>query len=166
MVRLIAILASACLSLLAVQPSVAKDMRFPESGDPAFSFQMPNDWTSRVDGDGNLLLTSGDRSTAFSLSHVVDSSSLDDIANGALGVAKADETRTRTPATISGFSGLSYTTTMKNDAGVKLRVKLVIVRIDKTHAASCTKIEAETSSAEQRRVADAVLASMKLTPVR
>jgi hypothetical protein len=164
MARLISVLSALCWALLTVQPSFAKDMRFPESGDPAFSFRMPDNWTSRVDSDGNMLLTSGDRSAAFSLSHAVDGSSLDDIANGALGVAKADETRMRAAASISGFAGLSYATTMTNDAGVKLRVKMIIVRIDETHVATCTKIEANNSSAEQRKVADTVLASMRLTP--
>lgn len=164
MVRSISVLSLLCWALLASQPSLAKDMRFPESGNPAFSFRMPDNWTSRMDNDGNLLLASADHSTAFSLSHAEDTASLDDIANGALGVAKADETRVRAVASISGFAGLSYSTTMKNDSGVNLLVKLVIVRIDKTHIASCTKIEAANSTADQRRVADIVLQSMKLSP--
>ena len=142
----------------------AKDMRFPASGNPAFSFRMPDNWTSSIDPSGNLLLASANRSTGFSLTHAVSSASLDELANEALGIAKADETRARAPASISGFAGVSYTTTMKNEAGVKLRVKVVVVRIDKTHVASCTKIEAESNSAEDRKVAETVLQSMKLSP--
>ncbi len=150
-------------ALFSTAPAIAKDMRFPESGNPAFSFRMPDDWTSRKDDVGNLLLSSGDRSTGFSLSLVDSSQSLDDFANGALGVAKADDNRVRAVVSISGFPGVSYTTTMMNPSGVKLRVKMVVVRPDKTHIASCTKIEADNNSAEQRKVAETVLQSMTLS---
>ncbi len=171
MIHRLPILAALCATLFAIQAAVAGDVRFPATGNPAFSFRMPDDWTTEQDGPDSLLLVSGDHSTSFSLTldtsdDPLDDDILDEIARVALKVAKTDPAKSKKPASISGFPGFSYTTTTTNKAGILIGLTLILVRIDATHLASCTKIEAANNSPGQRKAADAVLRSMMLSPPR
>ena len=164
-------MAALWIGLFAVQAAFAGDVRFPATGDPAFSFRMPDDWTAEEDDLNSLLLVSGDHSTSFSLlldtsDEPLDDAILDEIARVALKVAKADPAKSKKPASISGFPGFSYTTTTTNKAGVLIRLTLILVRIDATHLASCTMIEAANNSPAQRKSADAVLRNMTISRPR
>jgi hypothetical protein len=157
--------------LFAVQPAVAKDVRFPATGNPAFSLRIPDDWTTDEGDDDSLLVASGDRSMAFTLlletsDKPWDDDALDEIATVALRVAKASPPKRKEAASISGFPGFSYPSATTNDAGDVVRLTLYIIRIDKTHLALFNRIEAADNSPAQRKIADTVLRSMTISPPR
>jgi len=157
--------------LFAVQPAVAKDVRFPATGNPAFSLRIPDDWTTDEGDDDSLLVASGDRSMAFTLlletsDKPWDDDALDEIATVALKVAKASPPKRKDATAISGFQGFSYPSATTNDAGDVVRLTLYIIRIDKTHLALFNRIEAADNSPTQRKIAEAVLRSMTIIPPR
>lgn len=157
--------------LFAAQPAVAKDVRFPAAGNPAFSLRIPDDWTTEEGDDDSLLVASGDHSMAFTLlletsDKPWDDDALDEIATVALRVAKASPPKRKEAASISGFPGFSYPSATTNDAGEVVRLTLYIIRIDKTHLALFNRIEAADNSPAQRKIAEAVLRSMTISPPR
>lgn len=157
--------------LFVAQPAVAKEVRFPATGTPAFSLRVPNDWMTDEGDDDSLLVASSDHSMGFTLllettDEPVDDDALDEIATVALRVAKAAAPKRRDAASVSGFTGFSYPSATTNDAGDIVRLTLYILRIDKTHLALFGRIEAVGISPAQRKIADAVLRSMKIIPPR
>lgn len=141
----------------------ARDMRFPGTGDPAFVFQMPDNWTSRVDDDGNLILNGADHGEGFSLSFAKFDGALDDFASQVMGVAKGTLTGEKEPASISQFSGTAYRATMTNTGGTDLKLKFVLVRTDAENVAAYTEILLSDATPQQIEAADAVASSITLT---
>lgn len=157
--------------LFAAQPAVAKEVRFPATGTPAFSLRIPDDWTTDEGDDDSLLVASSDHSMGFTLlletsDKPVDDDTLDEIATVALKVAKAAPPKRKEAASISGFPGFSYPSATTNDAGDVVRLTVYIIRIDKTLLALFSRIEAVGNSPAQRKIAEAVLRSMKIIPPR
>ena len=169
--RALSILVGLCAVLFTAQAAVAKDVRFPATGNPAFSFRMPDDWTTEEGDDDSLFVASGDRIMAFTLmletsTDPFDDDVLDEIATVALKVAKAAPAKRKEAASISGFPGFSYASATTNDAGAVVRLTLYLIRIDKRHLAVCSRLEAADKSPAQRKVADEVLRSMTISPPR
>ena len=158
-------------ALFAAQAAVAKEVRFPATGDPSFSLRMPDDWTTDEGDDDSLLVASGDHSMAFTLmletsDKPFDDDILDEIATVALKVGKAAPPKRKETTSISGFPGFSYPSATTNDAGDIVGLTLYIIRIDETHLALFSRIEAADNSPAQRKIADAVLRSMTISPPR
>lgn len=167
----LSILVTLCAVLFAAQPAVAKDVRFPTTGTPAFSLRIPDDWTTEEGDDDSLLLASRDHSMAFTLmletsEQPWDDDTLDEIATVALRVAKAAPPKRKDATSISGFPGFSYPSATTNDAGEVVKLTVYIIRIDKTHLALFNRIEVADNSPAQRKIAEAVLRSMKISPPR
>ncbi|WP_422016840.1 hypothetical protein [Reyranella sp.] len=167
----LSILVALCAVSFAAQPAVAKDVRFPATGNPAFSLRIPDDWTTEEGDDDSLLVASGDHSMAFTLMLETgdapwDDDTIDEIATVALKVAKAAPPKRKDAVSISGCPGFSYPSAATNDAGDVVRLTLYILRIDKTRLALFSRIEAADNSPAQRKIAEAVLGSMKISPPR
>jgi hypothetical protein len=164
MKKILHILAALCVGLLGMQAAYAGDERFPKTGNPALSFHMPDTWTSAVDPDGNLILASDERTAAFSLTLVEGNENIDALASEAAKVAGATPPQRNGYAEISGFPGAVYFSTMKNDAGVSVNLKIVIVKLGTSHMVSVTRITIDDISPASLEIAEAVLKSMKLSP--
>jgi len=147
-----------CLGALAAAPALARDM-----GDPAFVFQMPDDWTSKIDEDGNLILNGGDHAEGFSLSHAKYEGDLDAFAAQVMDVAKGTLTGQKEAASIAQYSGTAYYATMTPSSGVDLKLKFVAVRIDPATIAAYTEILLSDATPAQTEAADAVARSITLT---
>jgi len=155
----LSILVALCAVSFAAQPAVAKDVRFPATGNPAFSLRIPDDWTTEEGDDDSLLVASGDHSMAFTLMLETgdkpwDDDALDEIATVALKVAKAAPPKRKDAVAISGFPGFSYPSATTNDAGDVVRLTVYIIQIDKTHLALFNRIEVASNSPAQRKIAD------------
>ena len=167
----LSILVALCAVSFAAQPAVAKDVRFPATGNPAFSLRIPDDWTTEEGDDDSLVVASGNHSMAFTLMLETgdapwDDDALDEIATVALKVAKAAPPKRKDAVAISGFPGFSYPSATTNDAGDVVRLTVYIIQIDKTHLALFNRIEVASNSPAQRKIAEAVLRSMKISPPR
>jgi hypothetical protein len=162
--KILQILAALCLCLVGMQAAYAGDERFPKAGNPALSFHMPDAWTSEVDSEGNLILTSDDRTAAFSLTLAEGNENVDALASEAAKFAGATPPQRNGYAEISAFPGAVYFSTMKNEAGASLNLKMVIVKIGTSHMVSVTRITVSDISSGSLEAAEAVLKSMKLSP--
>jgi hypothetical protein len=152
-------LALAALGLAVADGAEARELRHPERGTPAFTVQVPDDWQHAVDPDNNLIVTSADTSTSFVFTWGNFSGELENAATLMLRSANATPPAGKTPASISGLPGFSFESTM---AATKppLRLKLTIVRVGPKGFGSCTQLERETNSPQQRQGADAVMRSV------
>ncbi len=148
------------LCLTAASSAQARDIRFPESGYPAFTFTVPDDWTVTPDSDGNMIITAADKSVALSLSLGAAGESLDDIASAVFKAAEAAPPRRGEPISLSGFNGYVYYSTMSNSSGVHLNVKVNLVKTDATHFASCGLISADFTTPPQMDAGNSVMSSI------
>jgi hypothetical protein len=153
--RLVAVL----LCVAMAPEAAARELRHPARGTPAFTVQVPDDWTHEVDTDDNLIAVSQDRSTSVVVSFGTYTGSLEDVAKMMLQVAIATAPTGTTPASISGLSGFSLESTMKNGL---LQLKLTIVRIGERGYGTAAKIEKVGNSPEQRQLADTVMQSVRI----
>jgi hypothetical protein len=164
MKKILHLLTALCFGLLTLQAAYAGDERFPKTGNPALSFHMPDAWTSAVDADGNLILTSDEHTAAFSLTLMEGNENIDTLAAEAAKVAGATPPQRNGYAEISGFPGAVYFSTMKNGAGVSVNLKMVIVNVGPSHMVSVTRITIDDITPASLEAAEAVLKSMKLSP--
>ena len=156
--RLAAVLV--CVAIAAA--ASARELRHPAGGVPAFTVQVPDDWTHSVGTDNALVAVSQDRSTSIVLSFGADSGSLEDFTRAMFLTAGAAAPADKTPATISGLSGFSFESTMKNGKGELLQLKLTIVRIGERRHGSATVLQQAGNSPEQRQLAENVMRSVQI----
>ena len=143
--------------------SFARDLRHPVSGDPAFTITVPDDWTAvAVDGGKSLSIASANRRIGFALTVDTTDKSASEIAKSALTSTKATLVETR-PASISGFSGSTYSWTYANAGGVTLRIAMTMIQLEGKWLVSCTKLEVDGNPPAEQQLADTVMQSVKLT---
>lgn len=155
--RLIAVL----LCVAIATEAAARELRHPARGTPAFTVQVPDDWTHEVDADNNLIAVSQDRSTSVVFSFGTHTGSLEDVAKMMLQVANATAPTGTTPASISGLSGISFES-MMSGKGQLLQLKVTIVRIGARGFGTAAKIEIVGNAPEQRQLADTVMQSVRI----
>jgi hypothetical protein len=154
---------SAVLALALLPPAaIARDIRHPASGDPAFTMTVPDDWTAvTVDGGRSLSITSADRRIGFALTIATSDKSLEEIAQSAVKATKGTQLEAR-PTSISGLAGRSYSWTYSNAGGLTLHTAMTLVQLDGKVLASCTKLELDGNSLAEHQLADAAMQSVKL----
>lgn len=131
----------------------ARSLRYPQSGDPAFSMEVPEDWSSRTDNSGNFIVVSGDRAIAYSMNVFVVRASADEVARNALEVRKVTPVPEKQRVSISGSEGVAYKWKASNATNAKLDITLMVVQVDATHVANCTEILVESGSPEAHQIA-------------
>jgi hypothetical protein len=150
--------------ILAAGSAQAREVRYPASGTPAFVFQVPDDWNTRLDSSNNMIVGTADHSGGFSFSLIEYSESIETAAPiilksaGAVGVTKLG------PAHIGPCKGFDYFGTITNSTGAQISVHLVIVRVDSTHVATATLIGVLSSTQEQRKATQVVLEGAQIVP--
>jgi hypothetical protein len=150
------------LAGLAPLSAVAKELRHPESGLPAYVFELPDDWTSQAAPDDNLILFNPTRSGGVVILVAASTETIDAIAAEALATSKATQSGPRQPAEISGFQGYMWPATMQNAAGVALKFEMTVVRIDDGHVASASLLLSANMSPAEEAAARAVWKRLKL----
>jgi hypothetical protein len=155
-------LAAVLLCIAIATGAAARELRHPVRGEPAFTVQVPDNWIHEVDSDDNLIVVSQDRSASLVFSLGTFGGSLEDVAKKMFQVADATAPTGKMPASISGQSGFSVDSTMKNAKGHVLQLKLTIVRIGVRGYGTATTIEVPGISPEQRQLADAVMQSVRI----
>jgi hypothetical protein len=155
-------LAAVLLCVAIATGAAARELRHPVRGEPALTVQVPDNWTHEVDSDDNLIVVSQDRSASLVFSLGTFGGSLEDAAKKMLQVADATAPTGKMPASISGQSGFSVDSTMRNAKGHALQLKLTIVRIGARGYGTATKIEVPAISPEQRQLADTVMQTVRI----
>jgi hypothetical protein len=132
-------LAFLSLFLFAAQPSEAAAIRYPATGVPAVTFDLPSGWIAQPDEYHNLLLASADHSTVITLSMIDYAGSTDDLAKAVLQVAKADPPTGKTAVSVAGRNGFAYRShAVQNDGKTRVSLRPIFVQVDSGHAFICT----------------------------
>lgn len=154
-------LAAVLLCVAIAAEAAARELRYPGPGTPAFTVQVPDNWTHQVTDD-NLIAVSQDKRTSIVFAFWTHTGSIDEAARIMLEGGGATTPTGKTPATISDLSGFSFDSTSKNSTGLPLQVKLTIVRLNDRVYGSVIKFELTTNSPEQRQLADTVVQSARI----
>jgi hypothetical protein len=154
----------AAIGLAFASASLARDMRHPATGEPAFTFTFPDDWAAQTIENGTMLsIVSPDHRVGFTLGiAAANGDSLDEIAKSAVDDTKGTLLKTK-EASLSSYQGATYVWTYVNPHGNKLRVTMIMVKVGAI-VASCGKLEIVTNSAPQQELADTIMKSVKITP--
>lgn len=132
-------LAFLSLLLFAAQPGEAAAVRYPETGVPAVTFDIPDDWIAKPDDYHNLLIASADHSTVVTLSMIEYEGSIDDLAKAVLQVAKADPPTDKTAVSVAGLAAFAYLShAVQEDGKTRVSLRPIFVRVDGVHALICT----------------------------
>lgn len=150
------------LALLAPSAATGKEVRFPETGVPAYAIVLPDDWITQPADDGNLLLFSANRTAVMVVLVAVSTEPLDKIAKEALEIAPAVPDGRKNPTEISGCEGFTWFGTMKNDKNATLNLEMSIVRIDPEHVASASLLLASDTAPVDITAARLVRSGLKL----
>jgi hypothetical protein len=117
-------------------PADAADLRYPQSGVPAFTLHLPAGWTQQIDETGSEVITASDRSALLQLSFAAFSGDLDQRAKNVMtGGAAATQTPHGMPATFAGQTAQVYQSGVYDAAGAHKNVRLYLVRLDPDHVA-------------------------------
>jgi hypothetical protein len=118
-------------------PAEAADLRYRQSGVPAFKLHLPVGWTQQVDETGAEVITASDRSALLQLSFAAFSGALDQRAKNVMtGGAAATQTPHGMPATFAGQSAQVYQSGVYDAAGAHKNIRLYLIRLDPDHVAS------------------------------
>lgn len=154
-------LAAVLLCVAIAAEAAARELRHPGPGTPAFTLQVPDNWTHQATDD-NLIAVSQDKTTSIVVAFWTHTGALEEAARIMLEGGGATTPTGKTPATISGLSGFSFDSTSKSSTGRPLQVKLTIVRLNDRVYGSVIKFELATNSPEQRQLADTVMQSARI----
>lgn len=139
-----------CLLAGAVQ---AAEIRFPKTGANAFLINMPTGWTAKADEYNGMQLLPDDRRSSVYLSVLRDPAYAGKpLLELALAIGKASgitQFPKLEPAAISGRKGTAFYGQMKNDKGVPLDVKLVIIPLEADLWATETLLTSQGLNAAQ-----------------
>ena len=154
------VLAAFCCGLFGA--AQAGDGRFPATGTPALTFHMPDDWTQQPDGDGSIMLISGNKTSSLALSLSPYTGTLDDLAAGSMKAADAAPPQNMGPTEISGHQGFMYDSTLTTQGGTLVHMHMIAVKIDANTIASVTMLTVDGISPADLETAQGVMYTMRL----
>jgi hypothetical protein len=154
-------LAAVLLCVAIAAEASARELRHPASGAPAFTVQVPDNWTHQVTDD-NLIAVSQDKTMSIVVAFWTHTGSLEEAAKIMLEGGGATAPTGKMPASLSGLPGFSFDSTSKSGKGQPLQVKLTIVRIGDGGYGSVLKFDLTGNSPEQRQLADTVVQSVRI----
>ncbi len=161
------VLGVALLSAGAVQATPA---RTPETGDPAFVVDVPEGWTVIREEDGNMKVKAPDSSAVLllNLSAVSDLANTTDEAIGRqiLTASNARTTPTVEPASIGGIRGHALTSTIVNDSGTVVTLRVVVIFIDATHVGAEVDLSAPNLTPAQAQAFAGVVRTVHVVGVK
>jgi hypothetical protein len=144
----------------------AGDVKFPADKDPAFTFTIPDAWTSADDGKGNLIVKSASRIAAVTLNMVSDQATLkmapEALCKVIFKTGKVEDDGRKEETELDGKKGTAYYGTLTVPGGYS-DVKLSLVKVDETHLAVVIVITSRAISPDDLAALEKVLESMKLT---
>ncbi|HWY60544.1 MAG TPA: hypothetical protein VNW15_01455 [Rhizomicrobium sp.] len=146
----------------------ATDIRFPETGNPAYAFQIPDDWVASTDTEGNMQVQQRINKVLLVLAIGPDAgASLDEFAADMLKAAGADPSERREPATLGGRQGYIYYSVMDNPSdpsGLRINIRLTLVKPDASSIASCALLIDASANDADIAASEAVQNGMRFLP--
>jgi hypothetical protein len=154
-------LAAVLLCVATAAGAAARELRHPGPGVPAFTVQVPDNWTHQVTDD-NLIALSQDKTMSIVVAFWTHTGSPEEAARMMLEGGGATAPTGKMSASLSGLPGFSFDSTSKSSKGQPLQVKLMIVRVSSRVYGSVLKFELASNSPEQRQLADTVMQSVRI----
>lgn len=159
-------LASLFLSVAGAQTVDAqtRTVRHPVAGSPALTVDVPDGWTSTIDGSNNLILASPTRTVAFSLSVIANEPellTLDEFAREVLAAAKAHDVQGPSEDMLPPYPGVAYIGKL-DVGGVLVDLKMLAVKFDTNSFASATMVTGTSATAEQKAIGGMVLKTVRV----
>lgn len=146
--------------------AVEQPMRFPETGNPAFAFVLPDDWTASTDADDNMQVASRQKTVLLILSISPDATaSLDDYAATMLKAGGADPASRKEAAMLAGRSGTTYYSVMNNPSdplGLRVNIRLTLVKPDAGTVATCAFVISASATEAEIAAVQAVVNGMTI----
>jgi len=158
------ILIAAIALALGASPALAKQIRFPETGDPAIAADVLDSWHVELRDDGNLHISSIDRNLEVLFSIVPFDGTLDDAAIEAMKANHATPPGRGNAVSISGHEGYVYYSLMAGDNNQILNMKMVVVHLDPHTVGLFTIISDQKINALMLGAAQAVVDSVRIAP--
>jgi hypothetical protein len=153
------------LTASGVSSARADAIRFPATGTPAYAFDLPSGWSATKDDYGNMRVAADDKESALLLSFIVDPSvataTAPEVAAKIIKAAGAAPYTRSEPGSIAGIPGETFITTMSNDKGVVIDMRLVLVKLDSSHYASLAILAARGISASSKAALDALVTQVR-----
>jgi len=109
-------LAAVLLCVAIAAEASARELRHPASGAPAFTVQVPDNWTHQVTDD-NLIAVSQDKTMSIVVAFWTHTGSLEEAAKIMLEGGGATAPTGKMPASLSGLPGFSFDSTSKSGKG-------------------------------------------------
>lgn len=158
-----ALLASFTLAALTVAAQ-AENLRYPETGDPAFVIVTPDGWTHTVNSAGNLIVFNEAHTASINFKIGELAGSLDELAAKSASTPDGMPPANKGPGDFgSGYPGTVYQSKLVTSAGVKTDLRMILVKLDDRHFAAGVLLTAEGIKDDQLAAASTVLAGARLT---
>jgi len=176
---LLALLFAAALGVLALTPARAAELRFPKTGAKAFHIDLPDNWRTRTDAHGGLLLIppAGEQHGLLYLALIADDAVRAEAGiAGAARIAQAAAkpvgivldgseapARVTDPQERTVFHGMAFTGTMPAKRGYARAVRMVIIRVTPDTWAQVMTVKQPGMNAAETAALDRVLNDITLT---
>ena len=147
---------------LSVASAMAGDLRYPQTGTPAFSMRVPDGWTFKTDDNGAMVIEAPDRSAEVVLSFAAFSGTLDQRAANVIKGTAAGEAPRGINTKFAGHDAEVFQTGMFTDTGAHTSIRLYLMRLDPDHVASVSVVVADDITDAQKAPLRALLGSAAL----
>ncbi|HEV2562849.1 MAG TPA: hypothetical protein VGT78_11985 [Rhizomicrobium sp.] len=148
--------------ICSAMPACAGEIRYPKSGNPAVTAEIPDAWRTELRDDGYLHISSIDRTLEVLFSIVPFTGTLDEAALAATKANHATTPGRGDAVTISGREGYYYYSLMADDSGKVLNLKMIVVQLDAGNVGIFVLISPDKANALLMRASQAVLDSIRL----
>jgi hypothetical protein len=154
----------AALLICSAMPAVAGQIRYPESGNPAITAEVPDSWRRETRADGYLHISTIDHTLEVLFSIIPFTGTLDEAAMAATKANHATTPGRGDAVSISGREGYLYYSLMADDSGKILNLKMIVVQLDADNVGIFVLISPDKANALLMRASQAVLDSIRLAP--
>lgn len=150
-----------------VSTAQADEIRFPKEGSPAFMINPPAGWSTHEDSYNGIQVLPADHRTLVYLSMVRDpqyaGKSLMELALAIGKPSNITEFPKQEPTSISGHNGTAFFGQMKNDKGVLLDVKMMIIPLEQDLWATETLLTSQNLTSAQVEALHQAVGGITLT---
>lgn len=150
----------AVLLMCSATPALAGQIRYPETGSPAITAEVPDSWRKETRDDGYLHISTIDHTMEVLFSIIPYTGTLDEAAMAATKANHATTPGRGDAVSISGRDGYIYYSLMADDNGKILNLKMIVLRLDADDVGIFVLISPDKANALLMRASQAILDSI------
>jgi hypothetical protein len=147
----------------------AETLRWPTTGQLAFTIELPQGWAFS-DGGSQALISANNHESSLGLFLINDgdrqNEPLSTLAAEILEASQSPPYSETAPGGVAGISGTIFISTAANPNGVDVVTRLMLARIDATHVAALIDMMVEGGDPADRPRMDALISGVRLVGVQ